>query len=455
MTKRLEFSLAAVALAGSLLLSACGGGGGDPSQSASIADADRASAPGLNKSAIPKTPTTPTTVAGISYPFGSHLTPYVAGIKPQSATQAEMDASVIKRYETWKRLDLRNACGNSLVDVGKDIQYSTDLTYSESIGYGMVILPLMAGYDPQARVYFDSMYQFSRKYPATYQSPDLMDWRVNKSCVADGGGWNAPDGDLDIAMGLLMAHAQWGSTGAINYQAEALKVIAALKKFNFTSNATRAWSMGAAHSQNHSRVSDYMLTHIRAFKRATGDVFWDKVIATELQTMQYIQAHHSATTGLLPDWAVDLNLDTPRPANPSEVEGGATDGDFFYNADRTPWRIASDYVMTGDAGSKAIASRFATFFKSEIAKRGAPSATFNPIQSGYHLDGTPVQAIKTDYHESAFTAPALVAGMVDASHQAYLDQMWTYEAGTEPNGYYGAEISLMSMIVASGNWWNP
>lgn len=452
MTKRRKFSLAAVALAGSLILSACGGGGGGTNQNGGTSEdasvADKASAPGLSKNS------SVSTVPGISYPFGSHLKAYVAGIKPQSATQAQMDASVIKRYETWKRLDLRNACGSSLVDVGN--AYNTDLTYSESIGYGMVILPLMAGYDPQARVYFDSMYQFSRKYPAAAQgAPDLMDWRVNKSCQASGGGWNAPDGDLDIAMGLLMAHAQWGSTGAINYQAEALKVIAALKKFNFTSNATRAWSMGAAHSQNHSRVSDYMLTHLRAFKRATNDAFWDKVIATELQTMQYIQTHHSTTTGLLPDWAVDLNLDTPRPANPSEVEGGATDGDFFYNADRTPWRIASDYVMTGDAGSQAIASRFATFFKSEIVKRGAPSATFNPIQSGYHLDGTPVQAVKTDYHESAFTAPALVAGMVDASHQAYLDQMWTYEAGTEPNGYYGAEISLMSMIVASGNWWNP
>jgi endo-1,4-beta-D-glucanase Y len=68
-----------------------------------------------------------------------------------------------------------------------------------------------------------------------------MDWRLEadgSSSDAAGGGWNAMDGDLDIAMALLMADRQWGSTGAWNYKQEGINTINAMKAFNMKPDGT-------------------------------------------------------------------------------------------------------------------------------------------------------------------------------------------------------------------------
>ena len=46
-----------------------------------------------------------------------------------------------------------------------------------------------------------------------------MDWRLNANGTSGGEGWNAMDGDLDIAMALLMADRQWGSDGRVELPA--------------------------------------------------------------------------------------------------------------------------------------------------------------------------------------------------------------------------------------------
>ena len=60
-----------------------------------------------------------------------------------------------------------------------------------------------------------------------------MDWKVPQT----GGDDSAFDGDADIAYGLLLAHAQWGSDGSVNYAADASTVI--------TSRFSRAWVQNA------------------------------------------------------------------------------------------------------------------------------------------------------------------------------------------------------------------
>ena len=57
-----------------------------------------------------------------------------------------------------------------------------------------------------------------------------MAWRQLGSCASSSDRNSASDGDLNIAFGLLLAHMQWGSTGPINYRAEALKVLAAIRQ---------------------------------------------------------------------------------------------------------------------------------------------------------------------------------------------------------------------------------
>ena len=75
---------------------------------------------------------------------------------------------------------------------------------------------------------FDGLYLFFRDHPSQHD-PDLMAWRQMGDCASSDDPNSASDGDLNIAFGLLLAHAQWGSGGTINYRAEALKVLAAIR----------------------------------------------------------------------------------------------------------------------------------------------------------------------------------------------------------------------------------
>ena len=48
-----------------------------------------------------------------------------------------------------------------------------------------------------------------------------------------------------------------------------------------------------------------------------------------------------------------------------------------------------------------------------------------------------------------------MAGIVDKTHQAWVDAVWKEMAKGSVDGYYGDSIKLLSMIVMSGNWWAP
>jgi hypothetical protein len=53
---------------------------------------------------------------------------------------------------------------------------------------------------------------------------------------------------------------------------------------------------------------------------------------------------------------------------------------------------------------------------------------------------------------AAFSSPFGVAAML-GSDQGWLDQLWSTRAINE--GYYSDSITMLSMIVMSGNWWSP
>ncbi|WP_449437807.1 glycosyl hydrolase family 8 [Pedobacter steynii] len=58
-----------------------------------------------------------------------------------------------------------------------------------------------------------------------------MNWQqaIKDGKVVSVGRSCATDGDMDIAYALLLADKQWGSSGKINYKAEAISIINALK----------------------------------------------------------------------------------------------------------------------------------------------------------------------------------------------------------------------------------
>jgi endo-1,4-beta-D-glucanase Y len=386
--------------------------------------------------------------AQAAQPFGTHRFAYAAGsILPSNHGQAELDDAVTSFYDKWKVRYLKQGapCAANHVYVATGMDDS--LTVSEAHGYGMLLTAYMAGHDPDAHALFDGMYAFFRAHP-TETSADLLAWSQDSSCKDNQGQDSASDGDLDIAYALLLADKQWGSGGAIDYRAEALKVIDAIRAGDVDSSTRWVllgnWVSPGEVDYKSTRTSDFMPDHFASFGVASGDGQWSALTASEYGLVASLQATYAADTGLLPDFVVDPT-GTPKPSPPNFLEQ-PTDGDYSYNACRDPWRLGVHFLVSGDAHAKTAISRLDDWIESTTG--GDPMA----IRPGYHLDGTPLAG---NYFSHAFVAPLGVAAMVDAAHQDWLNSIWDATIADDGGEYYEDSLKLLSMLVMSGNWWAP
>ncbi|MGO4779004.1 glycosyl hydrolase family 8, partial [Lysobacter sp. 2RAB21] len=153
---------------------------------------------------------------------------------------------------------------------------------------------------------------------------DLLAWAQDVNCKNVVGADSATDGDLDIAYALLLADAQWGSAGSINYLSEARKVIAAIRRSN-VHPTTKLVNLGdwvdssSPTHYNSTRSSDWMLGHFRAFGAKLGDSYWTGVLDAHQNLITKMQSTYAPNTGLLPDFIVNTNT-TAKPAPPNFLE---------------------------------------------------------------------------------------------------------------------------------------
>ena len=144
-----------------------------------------------------------------------------------------------------------------------------------------------------------------------------------------------------------------------------------------------------------------------------------------------------------------MELSTFSKCEIGNVRPKNTEGFYGWNACRIPWRLGSDFVTSGDVRSRDVNGKVMDFLNK--VTKGDPTY----MAMGYKLDGTPLSPYNQYYLSLAFSGPALAGAMVDSRFQSYLDKLWTMNAGNYANAYFGNELQLLSMIVASGNWWNP
>jgi endo-1,4-beta-D-glucanase Y len=382
----------------------------------------------------------------IAYPYPQHVTYAPNSILPSHRTQQQLDDDVRVFYDYWKSEYLieagTDANGITMIRVafGKDEpNYST--TVSEGQGYGMLIVPMMAGYDPDAQNLFDGMWAFARAHPSEIETR-LMDWNVPEP----EGNASAFDGDADIAYGLLLADAQWGSAGRVNYKAEAVNMIGGILESTIGSESHLPmlgdWvNVGEPqYNQFTPRSSDFMLANFRAFGKATNDPFWDDVVLQSQNVMMGIQNGYSTETGLLPDFIVN-----GEPAPPNFLEN-PTDGSYNYNAGRAPWRVGMDALLHNDSASRAIVQKLSRWVESNA--NGDP----NNIRAGYELDGTPLP--DSEYFTTFFVSPMGVAAMNDPAQQEWLNAIYdsVYENHLD---YYEDSVNFLCLLVMTGNFWTP
>jgi hypothetical protein len=251
---------------------------------------------------------------------------------------------------------------------------------------------------------------------------------------------------------LLLADQQWGSDGAINYQAEATRVINAILEHEINPE-TSIIMLGDWVTPDEpeyyygTRSSDFMPGHLRAYYRATNDDAWLDVLEAGYSLYEDIQTRYSPETGLLPDFVQNTNT-TPQPAEPGYLEAD-TDGWYYYNACRDPWRIGVDVLYSGDSRGMDILSQMNAWMQDSTG--GDPIK----IHAGYDLTGMTDEDY--DYIDMAFIAPLGVSAMVEAENQQWLNDLWDFSVNHpfEDESYFDSTLKLLSMIVMSGNWWVP
>ncbi len=392
-----------------------------------------------------------------SIAFPNH-TIYASGSsKPNNVTQPGMDSAVIRFYDQWKKHYIRytkdkkgayvycNADG--LWRGGNKSAKSVSL--SEGHGYGMMIMVVMAGYDGQAHEIFDKMATYFKRHPSNINH-HLMAWdETSDSVINEHNSDDATDGDLDIAYAFLMADRQWGSSGSFNYKKEAIDVINALKQTNLNPK-TNTMIMGDFTEEgepyyNDTRTSDFMPDHFKAFFKATRDSTWIKVANSGYQLLSLMQKKYSPTAGLFPDFIKGCNK-VPRPAGPFFIEK-RIDGAYSYNACRIPWRLAGDYLVSGDIRDAALLNPINHWLKASTKDR------ISKIRDGYELSGAYITGASGD--NFVFIGPFGVSAMIDHNNQELVNKTWEY-ACNEPlsdEEYYGNTVKLLCMMVMSGNWW--
>ena len=385
-------------------------------------------------------------------PFPSH-TMYAPGTIKPGFSQAVLDNDVRAFFDHWKTdylVSSGTAPGGAPMYRIIHSKTAPQETVSEGQGYGMIIMALMAGHDPDARSLLDGLWAFARQHPSSVDNR-LMAWQVPED--PNTGIDAAFDGDADMAYALLMADNQWGSSGPVNYRQEARRLLAAILESMIGPQSRLPmlgdWITreGPPYSQYTPRSSDFMPGHFRSWYNVTGNSAWQEALQATQAAISQVQADYSPTTGLLPDFLVPISTTDHRlqPA-PSNFLEGPDDGHYEYNAGRDPWRIGMDGLLNNDPVSLAQTRKIADWIYT------ASGGKAENIKDGYFLDGRALRP--GDDFTTFFASPFGVAAMTRPEYQTFLNDIYT-KVRLRHEDYYEDSVTLLCMLVITGNFWAP
>jgi endo-1,4-beta-D-glucanase Y len=452
-----------------------GGSGGASGGNGGTSGASDAGTPG-DAGGGPSTTIKPYTPMG-AYAFGSHRQKYPDGTAKPSGDQKVIDGTVGNFYDYWKKKYIARDCpgGYYLASGGgAGANAANNITTSEAHGYAMIITAIMNEWDPEAHDVFDNLLAMIQKYPSR-NTAALMAWGIAPKCAplkmddAD----SASDGDLDMGYALLLAEKIWGNAGKYNYGALAKTMMTALKAGDMNPDTKLAklgdFVAAGDSSYYYTRGSDFMVDHYRAFAKASADAFWMGSVDAVYKLVDFMQTNFAPETGLIPDFMMNTNTAMPAqvPLSVTNQKGGLEEGlhtDYDYNSCRVPWRLATDYVVTGDPKVKARLTKINAFIQKQTG--GDPAK----IVDGYSLKGEPWMVDPKQPPETSSTGMPIVPGengcftssfgtgaIVDAQNQAWVDAVWKFMNAKkfDAEDEYTNSVNLLNMIVMTGNWWAP
>jgi endo-1,4-beta-D-glucanase Y len=337
---------------------------------------------------------------------------------------------------------------------GRRVRYpeSGDDTRSEAVGYGMVIAAYM-GDQPT----FDGLWDYYQRF----QQNGLMRWKTN-GCANSNDNGSAADADIDAAFGLIVANRQWPNGG---YGGDADTILDAIRAQLFDGACQGILLAGSDANFSNCGCTNPSYSapaYYRAFAAAdTGQAaFWN---AARTATYGYLAAAQNDTTGLVPAWANSgggTGLTNCQP----QVSGGGSPAQFQADAARTPWRVATDFVWTGNAQASAFLNPMAGFASS------TPNRIVQ-IVDVYSLQGQPLglngtgnlaaATLDATGRRSTFTMGGFATAMT-ASSQENLDRftgawqsMYLPGDSVDGNHAFNTSLALLYGLLVTGYMWDP
>jgi len=311
-------------------------------------------------------------------------------------------------------------------------------TVSEGIAYGMIIAVML---DDQPL--FDDFYRYALCFE---NKSGLMDWYIAPDGESRLGVGAATDSDEDIAWALVMAHRQWGGSGALadTYLAYAKRQI------------ERVWETEVDHDrypdmllpgddwrgQNVFNPSYFAPQQYRIFAEISGNSGWHRVIDRGYQIVENSLNDVSGNreNGLVPAWCNASG--TPVEAFPGALMN------YQYDSARLPFRVSQDYLASRDPRARAYVARTSAFF----ARIGAAN-----IVDGYTLAGEPApdpRAARPNPGSAVFIGGAAVGAMHDPRYQSFIDDAYArIQSGTllARSRYYNHSWTVLSLLMLTGN----
>ncbi len=342
--------------------------------------------------------------AGASSVAGTpaYAPPPTAWNSAKSATVS--DALLQSEYAAWQAAHAQACSNGSWVVVGDGA------VVSEGIGYGMLLAAAMSD---QPR--FDGFWKY---YQDHLDKNGLMNW---KTALCDPPGNNAQnaatDADLDVAMALVQAAARWPN-GSYLAQAKAQtnKIIQFESELCDGRRVLRPGdAFGGCSDPSDQRINPSYFSpgYYKVFAHYFPDQSssWSALGDGSYQLYAIYQARMS---NLVPDWS-----------GPDGSDDGSL---YWYDACRTPWRVAVDYAWTGDTRAKSFLQNVSSWVD----------------QNG----GLPKAA---QQQNSAFVgAFALAGGYEQGKFDGYVNAWLNAEVDDTP--YYQGTLRVLYLLVAAGKF---
>lgn len=352
----------------------------------------------------------------VGYQYG-----YMSGAITGADAKAEYDAWLGKYYISCSSTEAR------INDNG--------ITVSEGMGYGMVITAYAGDKEK-----FDKLWNY---YRARRNGNGLMNWKYKGCETYPAGSDAATDGDLDAAMGLVVALHQWPGSGYETH-AETLMNAIRTKEFDDCNGLTVQRPGDGWGGCSCTNPSYYAPGYYRVFAKyyeakndAAASSFWTKAASDAYITLL---ANQHPASGLITAWC---NKDGgPASGCNAAVSGGGSADTYQYDACRGTWRVANDYLWWGAPDAKTFLTKVATFVKTS-------AGGITNIVDGYAHDGTPMG----QWHNAPFVGSFALAGM--ATGQKDADEFLGHFKTVAGDNYFNTCLAVMYKFLATGNYWNP